>query len=454
VPSYGKNELKHLILPVETTARELDAKLLLALHATKRGIMVTLGNKALLNLDISKLEPGIYLSHNFNAGRDRIIAIARQLGHRVVAWDEEGLVWINEAVYRSRRTSRRAIANIEAIFAWGQEQVDALEPATRGMPVKVVTTGNPRADLLRPEMRPLYTARVGELKAEFGDFVLINSNFGWINHALFHGDTGKDGKDLDVVAAKSGFPVGYLQHRHAIYREFVNVLPEISKRFSNRRIVIRPHPSESNVGWLKASEGLPNVTVRYDSELVPWLMAASHIIHNGCTTAVEAAMLDRVAISFRPIIAPEYEIPQPRRVSIEAGNAAQLIKLLATKGLTDNPPADRKAVLEHMVISMSGPSSSARIAKAIDALFEDPFLPPPRWLRGVGHAAAIVRRAEKFIKHFHPGAASNPAYYSHKFPPISEIKILARLQSLAVLTGAATPKVREISDRIFRITPA
>ena len=449
-----REHLKHLILPVETTARELDAKLLVSLHAAKRGMTVTLGNKALLNLDIHKLKPGIYLSHNFNAGRGRIIGIARQLGHRVVAWDEEGLVWINEEIYRRRRASSSAIANLEAIFAWGQEQAQALEPVTRGMSVKVILAGNPRADLLRPEMRVLYTGQVAALKAEFGDFILINSNFGWINHALAHGDTASGTKDLEVVAAKSGFPLGYLQHRYALYREITNVLPQIAQHFPNRRVVIRPHPSESDAGWRKASEGLSNVIVRYDSELVPWLMAASHIVHNGCTTAVETAMLDRIAISFRPHIVEEHEIPQPHRVSIEARTTAQLIDLLATKGLTDNAPADRKAILEDMVISVSGLSSSERIVAVIDALFENEFMAPSRWQRIVGQATAMARRAEKYVKHFDASAPSNPAYYSHKFPPISADEIAARLKSLAGLIDMEVPKVQEISDRIFRISSA
>jgi surface carbohydrate biosynthesis protein len=443
---------KHLILPVETTARELDAKLLISLQAVRREMTVTLGNKALLNLGINKLIPGIYLSHNFNAGRDRIIGIARQLGHRVVAWDEEGLVWINEEIYRRRRASQSAIANLEALFVWGQEQADALKPVTQGMPVKVILAGNPRADLLRPEMRPLYAARAEALKLEFGDFILINSNFGWINHALAHGNASDGVKNLEVVAAKSGFPLEYLEHRYAIYREFVSVLPVISRRFPNRKIIIRPHPSESDAGWRAASAGLSNVIVRYDSELVPWLMAASHIVHNGCTTAVETAMLDRIAISFRPQIREKHEIPQPHRVSVEARDTAKLIELLATRGLTDNPPADRKAILEHMIISTSGPYSSERIATAVDELFERAFVVPPLLQRSAGYAKAFLRQAEKYLKHFNASAPSNPAYYSHKFPPITAAEITSRLQLLAALINVETPLVHEISDRIFRIT--
>ncbi len=444
---------KHLILPVETAARELDAKLLLSLHAAGRGITVTLGNYALLSLNIHKLAPGIYLSHNFTSGRDRIIGIARKLGHRVVALDEEGLVWINAEIYRRRRTNKGAMANLEAIFAWGSEQAEALEPVTRGMPVQVILAGNPRADLLRPGMRSLYSERVAALKAEFGDFILINSNFGWINHALARGSTGDGMENLQAAAKKAGFPFEYLKHRYEIYREIVTALPAISQRFPNRHIILRPHPSENDRKWRDISQALPNVTVRYDSDLIPWLLAASHIVHNGCTTAVETALLDRIAISFRPRIVEEHEIPQSHKVSLEARTLEQLIGFLATEGLTDNPPKNRNAILEHMIASMSGPSSSQRIAAALDELFTREVSGPGLWRRLAGRATAMTRKIDKYVEHFDTSAPSNPSYYSHKFPPISAGQIAARLQSIAGLINAEVPEVQQISERVFRISP-
>ena len=445
---------KHLILPVETAARELDAKLLIALHAVQRGIHVTLGNKALLNLAIHTLEPGIYVSHNFNAGRNRIIGIARQLGHRVVAWDEEGIVWLNPESYRARRVSADAVKNLDELYVWGHEQQAALAPALHGMAAKIKLTGNPRADLLRPELRNLYQPRADALKQEHGDFILINSNFGWINHALAHG-SGKNGAiDLSAIAIKSNFPLGYLQHRFAIYQEFVRFLPEIARRFAQRKIIIRPHPSENPAGWQEAAHGLSNVMVHYDGELVPWLMSASHIIHNGCTTAIETALLDRIAISFRPVHHAEYEIPQPHRVSLEAKDTASLMEMLATSGFTDNPPADRRAALENMIVSATGPLSSHRIAEAVNELFEKSGSLPPLWRRLQGHATARARRLEKYFSQFNSSAASNPAYYSHKFPPFTTQQITQRMKILADQLNLRVPVIQEVSDRIFQIRAA
>jgi surface carbohydrate biosynthesis protein len=441
----------HLILPVETAARELDAKLLVALFAADKGMKVTLGNKALLNLRIGSLQPGVYLSHNFNAGRDRIISIAKQLGHQVVAWDEEGLVWINEESYRRRRADENALRNLEEIFLWGGEQAEALRPLTEKLGVKSIVVGNPRADLLRPELRKLFQRKVDELSSEFGEFILVNSNFGWINHALASQHDSR--VDLEAVATKSGFPLAYLQHRYEIYQAFTQLVPQISRRFPNRKIVVRPHPSESREGWVKQTQGLDNVTVRYDSDLVPWLLAASHILQNGCTTAVETAMLGRTAITYRPVIRKEHEIPQPNRVSHHAEDAEAVLRLLADNLITDTITADFSAALQHMVASLDGAFASERIVDAIVAISVQ-GKPASVLGRMLGKTFAMARRVEKAVVRNSAGSASQPEYISQKFAPTPVKTIRDRLQEFASLLQKPMPEVTELSDRIFEIIPS
>lgn len=445
----------HLIIPVETAARELDAKLLLTLFATHQGMKVTLGNKALLNLRIGSLDPGVYLSHNFNAGRDRIISIARKLGHQVVAWDEEGLVWINAEIYRRRRADENALRNLEAIFLWGDEQAEALRPLTEKLDIKSIITGNPRADLLRPELRKLFQQKIEALSAEFGDFILVNSNFGWINHALASQHDNR--ADLEAVAAKSGFPLAYLQHRYEIYQAFTQLIPQISRRFPNRKIVVRPHPSESREGWARQTQGLDNVTVRYDNDLVPWLLAASHILQNGCTTAVETAMLGRAAISYRPVIREEHEIPQANLVSHHAEDAEAVLRLVANNKITDTQPAGLAAALQHKVASLNGSFASERIVGAIVSISAQ--VQPPKILartlgKTLGKTLAMARRIEKTVARNFAGSASQPDYIAQKFAPTTAGNIRDRLQEFAFLLQKPMPEVKELSDRIFEIRPS
>ena len=444
----------HLILPVETAARELDAKLLLSLFAVARGMDVTLGNKALLNLRIGQLKPGVYLSHNFNAGRDRIISLARSLGHLVAAWDEEGLVWINEEIYRRRRASAQAMAQLDLLLLWGAEQAQALAPLISALKARLLVSGNPRADLLRPELRALYGGRVAALKAELGDFILVNSNFGWINHALAKNRNAPVDDHLREVAAKSGFPFAYLQHRYRIYRAFTAVIPKIAARFPERKIVVRPHPSENRDGWTAEIGMLPNVVVRYDSELVPWLLAAGHILQNGCTTAVETAMLGRASISYRPSIVAEHEIPQPHRVSHIAETEAALLTLLADPKITEVVPPAFSAALHAMVTGLEGPLASQTIADEMSRMLAENTNAPSLAGRWAARAKAGIRRVEKTILRHVPGSSSQLHYVSQKFPPITATEIAARLSDFATHLAMPVPAVSQIADRIFTIEPA
>ncbi len=431
-------------------ARELDAKLLLALYAARSGMTVTIGNKALINLRIGDFDPGIYLSHNFNAGRDRIISIARDLGHRIVAWDEEGLVWINAEIYRQRRVNPSALAKLDMLLLWGAEQRQAMLPTLHATKAAVSIVGNPRADLLRPELRPIYEPRMRELKHEYGDFILVNSNFGWINHALTLGREGDVVEQLARVAKKSGFSLAYLQHRHSVYRAFVNLIPHLAEKFPARKIIVRRHPSESPGAWVKALGNIPNVQFKFDSDLVPWLLAAGHILQNGCTTSVETALLGRAAISYRPVLVAALEIPQPARVSHHAHTVEEVVALLQDEGITDRVPESVSAALDAMVAARTGALSSARICNALQKLVPAKV---SDMQRNVAKTKAFVRRVEKNLLRHVPGSASQQHYINQKFPAMSVTDITTRLALLSSHLGIAMPHVNNVSDRIFRITP-
>lgn len=444
---------RHVILPVETAARELDAKLLLAVHAAQRGFCVTVGVKAHVNVALARLERGIFLSPNFHRSSDRTITAARNLGHRVAAWDEEGLVWLTPESYRKRRVSPPALAGVETLFAWGRQQADALRPALAASAAKIVLAGNPRADLLRPEFRARYAARAEELRSEFGDFVLVNSNFGAVNDLLGRGRTG-GGRDLSIVDARARLGVPYLEHRLALFEAIVVALPRIAERFPGRRIVIRPHPDEQPAAWAEATACLPGAVVRYDSELLPWLLAAGHIVHNGCTTAIEAALLGRAAISYRPVVSEEHEIPQPRVVGLEARSEDELLAMLSDAELIDRPPQEARTALASLIASCDGPTASERVVEALEAMLAAPT-PGPSLPRRIAGRVDVLRRT--FSQHRRRnviGSAVNPAYYGHKFPPTPVAEIERRARFFAEALAFRAPKVQEMSDRMYRLTPA
>ena len=84
--------------------------------------------------------------------------------------------------YYSRRLSPVAIAYVSHLFAWGDDNFH-LWRAYPDLPeqVPIHVTGNPRGDMLRPEMRGYYAKEADGLCAQYGDFLLVNTNFSNVN---------------------------------------------------------------------------------------------------------------------------------------------------------------------------------------------------------------------------------------------------------------------------------
>ena len=109
-----------LLLPIETKARELDGKALLAFEAAERGWGSILGRKSLRrNADLPR---GMLIEKSIPPGRSADILQARAAGRRVSAWCEEGLVYNNANEYGHRKVEKTAYDLLDLYFAWGQNQ--------------------------------------------------------------------------------------------------------------------------------------------------------------------------------------------------------------------------------------------------------------------------------------------------------------------------------------------
>ena len=55
-------------------------------------------------------------------------------------------------------------------------------------------------------------------------------------------------------------------------------------------IVLRPHPAEDPKVWQTYLQNIPNVHVIREGSISAWVKNAFVIMHNGCTTAIEATI--------------------------------------------------------------------------------------------------------------------------------------------------------------------
>jgi surface carbohydrate biosynthesis protein len=146
-----------LIIPVENQVRELDPKLLLACVAARRGFTCVIGSHRIVDFRIASFPQSLYLNKSFTIMNLNMFKIMHNLGHKIVTWDEEALVHLPAEMYYSRRLSPLTLQYVAHLFAWGENNAELWRqyPQMRkNIPIHI--TGNPRGDLLRPDMLTFY----------------------------------------------------------------------------------------------------------------------------------------------------------------------------------------------------------------------------------------------------------------------------------------------------------
>ena len=158
-----------LLIPVENQVREFDPKLLLALIAAERGFSSVIGSRREMEFRIASFPQSLYLSKSMTIRSALLFKAAHKVGHSIVAWDEEALVHLPPDTYFSDRLSPKSIRYVSHLFAWGQDNVDLWRQypgLPNGTPIHI--TGNPRVDMLRPEMRPFLQKKWRRFKMVMG----------------------------------------------------------------------------------------------------------------------------------------------------------------------------------------------------------------------------------------------------------------------------------------------
>ncbi|MBW1981283.1 MAG: hypothetical protein JRJ12_08665 [Deltaproteobacteria bacterium] len=460
-----------LLIPVENQVRELDAKLLLACIAANRGLSSIIGSKRELEARIATYPKSIYLAKSLLHGHSKFLRIARQLGHEITAWDEDALVHLPAEIYFSRRLSPDSIACVSQLFAWGKDNAELWRqyPAMPAhMPIHV--TGNPRNDLLRPEIQPFYDKAVSEIRDQFGDFILINTNFNHVNafspiRKLFL-PPDKPGEAPRFGRAARGMPREYAEglqlHKQAVFEQFQKMIPALDRAFPDTTIIVRPHPVESQEIYHRIARECKRVQVTNQGNVVPWLLACRALIHNGCTTSVEAYVIGVPAISYRAVTNEVYDYGfyrLPNTLSHQCFNFDELQqtlqKILAGElGIVEGQEA--RAMMEHHLAAYHGPLAGERIVdvleKMVHSLPESPK--PPAAARLEGWYRANKRRLRRWTKSVRKDASRSLEHQRKKNPavPLPELhERIARFQK--VLGESRQLQVEQLHPTLFRITP-
>jgi len=425
---------------------------------------VVLGSRAFAHHAVASIPRGVYLAKSMRSLSERMFELLRKLGHEIVAWDEEGLVRFSDPDYYRRRISPRALAQVSMLFAWGEGDAELFRkyPGNPGIPVRV--TGNPRIDLTRPELRSVFDEDVRDIRARFGRFLLVDTNFSFVNAFVESlnlltpatpdgGSTlGRNARDMTPEFAR-----GVAAHKEALFAHFKQLLPLLSEVFPELRIVVRPHPAETHAPWKQASAGLDNVHVVNEGSVLPWLVSAEATLHNGCTTAIESAVLGTPVIAYQPIASERFDLALPNSLSLRARNPNELLAML--KPIVAGEPAtvgtvERERILEQHLAALTGPLAADRM---VDALVDAGYLegctgPSPLGHRLLGRLQLRLRTTVKSLNRRRRDHRNSNAFHAHRFPGVTPEALLNRVEQFtAQLDRFHGVRIERASSHVFRI---
>jgi surface carbohydrate biosynthesis protein len=436
-----------LIIPVETQVREFDAKLLLGCIAAESGFPVIIGSRAFLHFYVDSIPRGVYLAKSMRSLSIRMFKILRKLGHEIVAWEEEALLREPDPEYYRQRLSPITMGQVSQLFAWGQNDADTFRkyPGYNGAPIHI--TGNPRGDLMRPELREFYREDIDALHKRFGDFVLVNTNFADVNH--FHPQLNAFIKVMSKKETNeaSQFEIDMVQHKLALFNHFQKMLPLLCEAVGSTNVVLRPHPTESHVIWNNLAKQCQNLHVANDGNIIPWLMATRALVANGCTTQVEAAVLGTPTVNYQPVKSDILDFDLPILVSrcvFSADDVNEIVCNMIKGKLGPIDYQERRRVLDQHIASLDGPLAAEKIIQVLTGTGYNKRQPPPvSWNTYLNGWVS---------NHWRTGHRNSRAYHAHRFPDISVQQIMKKIERMGrLLNRFETIKVSQVSKHIFRI---
>lgn len=365
---------KWLLLPIETKARELASKILFACVGAEKGFGVIIGAKSIVRGKQAVLPRGAFIEKSIAPGSMPLIAKAQANHNRVSAWCEEGLIYLSRDDYKQRRVDLESFKAVDYFFTWGQHQADDVSAIVGQPDKKIILSGNPRFDLLRPEIRGVFAKNAQAIKDKYGRIILLNTKFASVNLNSEVSNYLAYLKSLGKIKTKEQEELftRFIDLNKKLFPIFLGLVPVLAEKYKDYTIVIRPHPSENHAPWLAKAKDHDNVKVIFEGNANEWILASELMIHNNCTTGVEAFMLEKPAISYRPVIDEVVEHPLPNVLSYQAYKQDELLSLiddiLTNKDVIKKDRVEQNKEAAKYIANIDGRLASDIIVDALSSL--------------------------------------------------------------------------------------
>ena len=213
--------------------------------------------------------------------------------------------------------------------------------------------------------------------------------------------------------------------------------------------------------YQRIADQCERVRVTNEGNVVPWLMATDVVIHNGCTTGVEAYLMRVPAISYRATIKKVdddgfYRLPN--MLSHQCFDFEELRVMLQRILAGELRAADgdqREALIDHYLVAQDGPLACERIIDVFEDMLENRSESSGPGLRDrlEGWYRATRRGLKKRSKSHRRGSHLKPEFQQHRYPEISLEEVRMRISRFQqILSDKRELKTERIFKQFFRIS--
>lgn len=454
----------------ETKARDFTSRLLLsAATAEKRG-GVLFGGKGAIREALALLPPGILLWKSVLGANDALWDCLAVKGHLFSSLDEEGIAPYKPSGQATRlRSPEESMARVWRVLTNNLAEQQRVEKEYPPFVDHVVLTGNPRMDLWGTELREIHREAARGLQERFGKYVFIPSNFGGQASSI-------SGEHRQKVLQKRGvvddrefmeFDAAWIEHRNEAAVQYVHMLGRLSERYPDCAFVFRPHPAERAQYWRERIGEHKNIHVIREGDITPWILGSTCMIHHGCTSGVEAALLGKDAIAYLPGFDPRFDENDRMRMDAQATDEEGLFRQLDRVFAGEGPlPCEGRDQARQRLLVQGEPWCCDRIAEVLAQAPCPPVDVQPdelvrrfRKLRIASGARRIARKlgAQKLKRLFQPnsGSISSVMDEDRKWPGASLEEVENLLNAFREHSGRFNKvRARQLADDLFLIYEA
>tara|TARA_B100001121_G_scaffold310333_1_gene340766 strand:+ start:2735 stop:4132 length:1398 start_codon:yes stop_codon:yes gene_type:complete len=374
-----KNELMNklkprIYLPIETKRRELNARVFFATRAIKKNWSVIICSKQDFYSKYKLLQPGVVFLKSLQGPYIEIIELLKRNNFNFVATNEEGLFFFHDDFIRNK-VNQKCIENIDLFFCWGEIEKNNMIRLFNNIKSKLILSGNSRIDILKKENRDYLKDEANQISKKYGKFILFNTRFGranfiprfgknsWLEGQFANGNVNEENKDYLNLVKKS------ITHEENNFKIFFDFLRIFNKKFPNKKLIIRPHPSENHEIYKLKTKKYKNIfVINDDKNTNSWILASEFLIHCNCTTSVEAFLLKKKSINFMCFKDNEVEHLLPKILSENVYSIDDLINKI-NNGLNKiDIDKDTYEIIKKWLFNFDENSSSNIILKSLSYL--------------------------------------------------------------------------------------